>query len=65
MSPDGKASFATKFVNDDLLDWDPAGRVRIRFSLMPAAIAKVTDLRTSPIASRRSIASSTPATRCT
>jgi spore photoproduct lyase family protein len=52
MSPGAKASFATKFVNDDLLDWDPAGRVRIRFSLMPAAIAKVTDLRTSPVAER-------------
>jgi spore photoproduct lyase family protein len=52
MSTTAKASFATKFVNCDLLDWDPAGRTRIRFSLMPAATAKVTDIRTSPIAER-------------
>ena len=52
MSPTAKASFATKFVNRDLLEWDPAGRVRVRFSLMPAEIARVTDLRTSPMADR-------------
>ncbi|MDZ8170694.1 spore photoproduct lyase family protein [Microbacterium xanthum] len=52
MSPSAKASFATKFVNPDLLDWDPAGRSRIRFSLMPHETARVTDLRTSPIAER-------------
>jgi spore photoproduct lyase len=52
MSPTAKASFATKFVNRDLLDWDPQGRTRIRFSVMPAATAKVTDLRTSPMAER-------------
>ncbi|MFD1714590.1 spore photoproduct lyase family protein [Amnibacterium flavum] len=52
MSPTAKASFATKYVNRDLLDWDPLGRTRIRFSLMPQAIAKVTDIRTSPIADR-------------
>ena len=38
--------------NRDLLDWDPMGRTRIRFSLMPAETAKVTDLRTSPKAER-------------
>lgn len=52
MSPTAKASFATKFVNRDLLDWDPAGRTRIRFSLMPAETAKVTDIRTSPVSER-------------
>jgi spore photoproduct lyase len=52
MSPTAKASFATKYVNRELLDWDPAGRVRVRFSLMPAATAKMTDLRTSPMAER-------------
>jgi spore photoproduct lyase len=36
----------------DLLDWDPMGRTRIRFSLMPHETAKVTDIRTSPIAER-------------
>jgi spore photoproduct lyase len=52
MLPTAKASFATKYVNRDLLDWDPAGRTRIRFSLMPHETAKVTDIRTSPIAER-------------
>jgi spore photoproduct lyase family protein len=52
MTPTAKASFATKFVNRDLLEWDPAGRTRIRFSLMPSRIARVTDVRTSPIAER-------------
>ncbi|MFJ6653491.1 spore photoproduct lyase family protein [Microbacterium sp. NPDC091313] len=52
MSPTAKASFATKYVNRDLLDWDPAGRTRVRFSLMPAETAKVTDIRTSPMAER-------------
>ncbi|WP_223878255.1 spore photoproduct lyase family protein [Microbacterium radiodurans] len=52
MSPTAKASFATKYVNRNLLDWDPAGRTRIRFSLMPHETAKVTDIRTSPIAER-------------
>jgi spore photoproduct lyase len=52
MTPTAKASFATKWVNRDLLAWDPRGRSRIRFSLMPAETAKVTDLRTSPMADR-------------
>ncbi|MEV7608506.1 spore photoproduct lyase family protein [Microbacterium sp. NPDC089320] len=52
MHPTAKASFATKYVNRELLDWDPLERTRIRFSLMPAALAKVTDIRTSPIAER-------------
>ena len=47
-----KASFATKFVNRELLEWDPQGRTRVRFSLMPAAMAKLTDIRTTPIAER-------------
>ena len=50
--PTAKASFATKYVNRDLLDWDPQGRTRIRFSLMPEDISKKVDIRTSPIAER-------------
>ncbi len=50
--PTVKASFATKLVNRDLLAWDPRGRTRVRSSLMPAAMAKLTDIRTSPIAER-------------
>ncbi len=50
--PNGKGSFATKLVNRDLLDYDPQGRTRIRFSLMPEAVSKVVDVRTSPIGER-------------
>ncbi len=50
--PNAKASFATKAVNRDLLTYEPRGKTRIRFSLMPARIAKVVDVRTSPIPER-------------
>ncbi len=50
--PNAKASFATKWVNRDLLDYDPQGRTRIRFSLMPGKVAKVVDVRTAPIPER-------------
>jgi spore photoproduct lyase family protein len=47
--PNAKGSFATKFVNRDLLSYDPKGKTRIRFSLMPERIAKIVDVRTSSI----------------
>ena len=50
--PDAKASFATKYVNRDLLDYEPRGKTRVRFSLMPANVARVVDVRTSPMADR-------------
>ncbi|MET9291356.1 spore photoproduct lyase family protein [Streptomyces sp. NPDC003077] len=50
--PTAKASFATKFVNPDLLRLDPRGRTRIRFSLMPPQDARLLDLRTSPVEER-------------
>ncbi|MFI9830908.1 spore photoproduct lyase family protein [Streptomyces sp. NPDC051913] len=50
--PHAKASFATKFVNPDLLALDPRGRTRIRFSIMPPADARLLDLRTSAVADR-------------
>lgn len=50
--PSAKASFATKFVNRQLLDLDPQGRTRIRFSLMPEQDARLLDLRTSSIGER-------------
>src|SRR5689334_8681162 len=50
--PTAKASFATKFVNRDLLDLDPRGRTRVRFSLMPERDAKLLDIRTSSIGER-------------
>ena len=50
--PNAKGSFATKAVNRDLLAYDPQGRTRIRFSLMPARIARVVDVRTAPMPER-------------
>ncbi len=50
--PNAKASFATKHVNRALLDYDPRGKTRVRFSLMPARVAKLVDVRTSPMAER-------------
>jgi len=50
--PNAKTSFATKYVNDQLLDYDPQGKARIRFSLMPELTSKILDVRTSPISER-------------
>src|SRR5690349_10682746 len=50
--PNAKASFATKWVNPDLLGYDPQGRTRIRISLMPHEDARVLDVRTPSIAER-------------
>ncbi|MDG9728058.1 spore photoproduct lyase family protein [Streptomyces sp. DH41] len=50
--PTAKASFATKFVNPDLLALDPRGRTRIRFSVMPPDDSRLLDVRTSPVAER-------------
>jgi spore photoproduct lyase len=50
--PNAKATFATKFVNRKLLDYDPQGRTRIRFSLMPPDTSRLVDVRTSPVRDR-------------
>ena len=50
--PNSKASFATKLVNRDLLNYDPQSKTRIRFSLMPQNIAQIVDVRTSAISDR-------------
>lgn len=50
--PNAKASFATKYVNDQLLNYNHGGNTRIRFSLMPEHVAKVVDVRTTPIPER-------------
>lgn len=50
--PRAKATFATKFVNPALLEYDPARKTRIRFSLMPARVSKLVDVRTDPIDKR-------------
>src|SRR5918994_2679967 len=50
--PNAKATFATKFVNRDLLNYHPQGRTRIRSSLMPPQTSKLVDVRTSRIEDR-------------
>lgn len=50
--PNAKATFATKFVNPELLTYDPQKKTRVRFSLMPQNISKIVDVRTSPISDR-------------
>lgn len=50
--PNAKATFATKFVNTELLDYDPQAKTRIRFSLMPPRTSRLVDVRTSPIERR-------------
>lgn len=50
--PNAKGSFATKFVNRELLDYDPQGKTRIRFSLMPDKLSKIVDVRTSAMTDR-------------
>ncbi len=50
--PSAKASFATKYVNRELLGYAPEGKTRIRFSLMPRRVAKTVDVRTTPMSER-------------
>ncbi|MET9422595.1 spore photoproduct lyase family protein [Streptomyces sp. NPDC006540] len=50
--PTAKASFATKFVNPDLLLLEPRGRTRVRFSVMPPEDSRLLDVRTSPVEDR-------------
>jgi spore photoproduct lyase len=50
--PNAKATFATKFVNRCLLEYDPQGRTRLRFSLMPPQTSRLVDVRTSKVEDR-------------
>jgi spore photoproduct lyase len=50
--PRTKATFATKFVNRNMLSFDPQRKIRIRFSLMPSDISKLVDVRTESIETR-------------
>jgi spore photoproduct lyase family protein len=50
--PNAKLTFATKFVNREMLTYDPQLKTRIRFSLMPHKMSKLVDVRTSPISDR-------------
>lgn len=50
--PKAFATFATKFVNPDMLTYDPQGKVRIRFSLLPQKVSKLVDVRTDSLEKR-------------
>jgi len=45
-------SFATKYVNENLLNYNPEGKIRIRFSLMPQIYADQLEPNTSSIDER-------------
>ena len=50
--PKAFATFATKFVNQEMLSYDPQGKTRIRFSLLPQKVSKLVDVRTDSLAKR-------------
>jgi spore photoproduct lyase len=50
--PVAMGSFATKYVNTKLLDYNPNGKIRIRFSLMPRQFQKELEPNTSSISER-------------
>ncbi|WP_419420437.1 SPL family radical SAM protein [Legionella sp. D16C41] len=50
--PKGKATFATKYVNSKLLEFNPQKKVRIRFSIMPQQISSTLEPKTTPITER-------------
>ncbi len=50
--PNAKLTFATKFVNREMLAYDPQLKTRIRFSLMPHKMSKLVDVRTTFISER-------------
>jgi spore photoproduct lyase len=50
--PLAMGSFATKYVNYDLLNFNPEGKIRIRFSLMPEKWREILEPNTSTIRER-------------
>jgi len=50
--PIAMGSFATKYVNKKLLDYNPKGKIRIRFSLMPNDLQDILEPKTSSIPAR-------------
>jgi len=50
--PRAMGSFATKYVNSDLLKYDPKQKIRIRFSLMPQKYADLLEPNTTKIIDR-------------
>lgn len=51
-SPTAAASFATKYVNEGLLRYNPNKKIRIRFSLMPQEWSNILEPNTSKIKDR-------------
>ena len=51
-TPTAMGSFATKCVNEKLLEYNPEGKIRIRFSLMPQTFADLLEPNTSKIIDR-------------
>jgi len=50
--PIAMGSFATKYVNKSLLTFNPNGRIRIRFSIMPEKLREILEPETSSIQER-------------
>lgn len=50
--PKAMGSFATKYVNEKLLEYNPEEKIRIRFSLMPQIYANLLEPNTSSIKER-------------
>ena len=50
--PRAMGSFATKYVNEKLLEYNPEGKIRIRFSLMPQIMSDKLEPNTSKIIDR-------------
>lgn len=50
--PIAMGSFATKYVNENLLEFNPDGKIRIRFSLMPKIWSEILEPKTSSIDKR-------------
>ena len=50
--PVAMGSFATKYVNPDLTTFDPQGKIRVRFSLMPQHMSDIHEPGTSKIIDR-------------
>lgn len=50
--PSAMGSFATKYVNETLLEYDVQKKVRVRFSLMPQGYSHILEPNTTPISVR-------------
>ena len=50
--PVAMGSFATKYVNKKFLEFNPEGKIRIRFSLMPESLSEILEPNTTSILER-------------